>query len=55
MQSEYQTLKAAFSESPYGDFTEEQLEALEKLTEEIEKHKSQLSSELGVSNPPMMI
>ncbi len=47
MQSEYQTLKAAFSESPYGDFTEEQLEALEKLTEEIEKHKSQLSSELG--------
>ena len=47
MQSEYQTLKAAFSESPYGDFTEEQLEALEKLTEEIEKHKSQLTSELG--------
>lgn len=47
MQSEYQTLKAAFSESPYGDFTEEQLEALEKLTEEIEKHKSQLNSELG--------
>ena len=47
MQSEYQTLKKTFSESPYGDFTEEQLEALEKLTEEIEKHKSQLSSELG--------
>lgn len=47
MQSEYQNLKKAFSESPYGDFTEEQLEALEKLTEEIEKHKSQLSSELG--------
>lgn len=47
MQSEYQTLKASFSESPYGDFTEEQLEAIEKLTEEIEKHKSQLSSELG--------
>lgn len=47
MQAEYQTLKKTFAESPYGDFTEEQLEALEKLTEEIEKHKSQLSSELG--------
>lgn len=47
MQSEYQNLKKTFSESPYGDFTEEQLEAIEKLTEEIEKHKSQLSSELG--------
>ncbi len=47
MQSEYQTLKKTFSESPYGDFTEEQLEAIEKLTEEIEKHKSQLTSELG--------
>lgn len=47
MQAEYQTLKKTFAESPYGDFTEEQLEALEKLTEEIEKHKSQLSGELG--------
>lgn len=47
MQSEYQTLKRTFSESPYGDFTEEQLEAIEKLTEEIEKHKSQLTNELG--------
>ena len=47
MQSEYQNLKKTFSESPYGDFTEEQLEAIEKLTEEIEKHKSQLTSELG--------
>ena len=47
MQAEYQTLKKTFAESPYGNFTEEQLEALEKLTEEIEKHKSQLSSELG--------
>ena len=44
---EYQNIKKAFAESPYGDFTEEQLEALEALTEDIEKHKSQLSSELG--------
>lgn len=47
VQSEYNQLRKTFSENPYGDFTEEQLEALEKLTEEIEKHKSQLSSELG--------
>jgi len=47
IQSEYSQIKDTFSQSPYGDFTEEQLEALEKLTEEIEKHKSQLSSELG--------
>ena len=44
---EYQSIKKAFAESPYGDFTEEQLEALEALTEDIKKHKSQLSSELG--------
>lgn len=47
IQSEYIQLKNTLSESPYGDFTEEQLEALEQLTAEIEKHKSQLSSELG--------
>ncbi len=47
MQAEYQNLKKTFSENIYDNFTEKQLEAIEKLTEEIEKHKSQLSSELG--------
>ena len=47
IQAEYIQLKNTLAESPYGDFTDEQLEALEQLTEEIEKHKSQLSSELG--------
>lgn len=47
MQSEYQKLKQTLSESPYGDFTEEQLKALEELTKEIEDQKSKLSGELG--------
>ncbi len=47
MQSEYQKLKQTLSESPYGNFTEDQLKALEELTKDVEQYKSKLSGELG--------
>ena len=47
MQSEYHNLKQTFEENPYGNFTEDQLKAVEELTKALEEHKSQLSSELG--------
>ncbi len=47
MQEEYYALKQTFSENPYGDFTEDQLKAVEELTKTLEEHKNQLSGELG--------
>lgn len=47
VQSEYVKLKKTFSENPYGNFTDEQLEAMENLTKELDNIMSELSGELG--------
>lgn len=47
IQGEYAKLKESFAENPYGDFTEQQLEAMEKLSEELDKILEQHSNELG--------